>query len=90
MKKLSITPDKFTRVKSDYCGNPRYVAHYLDFITESEYNEIDGADKMYNLAHKRAKECGGKKCRDSDFGGGFVFQSYSLQHTCERINETII
>ena len=57
------------RVNSDIYGNPRYVIHYLDLHDD------------YNEALKIGRKFGGKVYRGSDFGGGIVFQSYSLNHT---------
>jgi hypothetical protein len=80
----TITPDHFTRVNSDYYGNPRYVCHFTHFITD---NDNGGALEKYAIACKRANKIGGAKYRAKNYGGGVVFQSYSLQDTCKAINE---
>ena len=61
------------RVKNDVNGNPRYVMHYLDL------------DNDYNKALAKSRSFGGKAYRGSDFGGGIVFQSYSLPHTLKNV-----
>lgn len=52
------------RIDHDVNGNPRYVIHFIDLdIKTEDYGKIKGLTKY------RAKW----------FGGGYVFQSYSLQ-----------
>ena len=60
-------------VNNDANGNPRYVIHYLDLHDD------------YNEALKISRKFGGKVYRGSDFGGGLVFQSYSLNHTFRNV-----
>lgn len=74
MKNL-ITSDDFTRINNDVYGNPRYVLHFL--LLAGTYS-----DALY-----LAKKHGGKKFHNSQFGGGVVFQSYSLPHLCDKLNE---
>ena len=74
----------FTRVNNDIYGNPRYVTHFFSLLNEDEQTLSN-----YNLAVKRANKLGGKKYRGSDFGGGIVFQSYSLSDLRKRITETL-
>lgn len=61
------------RVNNDIYGNPRYVIHYL--VLHNDYFE----------ALKISRKFGGKAYRGSDFGGGIVFQSYSLKHTLKNV-----
>ena len=61
------------RVNNDVNGNPRYVIHYLDLHDD------------YNEALKISRKFGGKVYRGKDFGGGIVFQSYSLRHTLKDV-----
>ena len=75
---------EFTRVNNDFCGNPRFVTHFFSFLKEDEQTLSN-----YNLAVKRANKLGGKKYRGSDFGGGIVFQSYSLDELRKRIIEIL-
>ena len=71
---------EFTQVNNDMYGNPRYVTHFFSFLKEDEQTLSN-----YNLAVKRANKLGGKKYRGNDFGGGIVFQSYSLDRQRELI-----
>ena len=75
---------EFTRVNNDVYGNPRYVTHFYSFLNEDEQTISN-----YNLAVKRANNLGGKKYRGSDFGGGIVFQSYSLDDLRKKISEIL-
>ena len=60
-------------VNNDVNGNPRFVIHYLDLHDD------------YDEALKIGRKFGGKKYRGKDFGGGIVFQSYSLNHTFRNV-----
>ena len=71
---------EFTQVNNDFYGNPRYVTHFFSFLKEDEQTLSN-----YNLAVKRANKLGGKKYRGKDFGGGIVFQCYSLNDLRKRI-----
>jgi len=82
---------ELTRVKNDSNGNPRYVVHFLDLLSErdkeyiqSQYEKnrdwapIDWViNQEIDLALRKAKLIGGSKYRGKDFGGGIVFQSYN-------------
>ena len=61
------------RVNNDKFGNPRYVIHYLEL------------DNDYSKALTKSRKFGGKVYRGADFGGGIVFQSYSLPHTLKNV-----
>lgn len=80
---------EWTKVKHDVNGNPRYVCHYVNFLTEQDNNSIplvcetiaqtrDNMIKRYTLALSRAHKLGGKKFHNKQYGGGIVFQSYNL------------
>ena len=83
----TITPEEFTRVKNDVNGNPRYVCHFLSL-------DIHGPDKgigfslseRYAMACKLANRAGGRKFHNKQYGGGIVFQSYSLEELCNFLN----
>lgn len=78
----------FTRVNSDSNGNPRYVCHFLNLNTQAELdnpNWIPVSEK-YALAVSRSHEIGGRKYRAKHYGGGIVFDSYSLDDTVKHIN----
>jgi len=79
---------KATRVKSDVNGNPRYVVHFLAFITREKSDELDaianerskagyitfGTTLKYEYALKLARRVGGRKFHNKQYGGGIVFQ----------------
>lgn len=77
----------FYRTTNDAYGNPRYVIHFLAFISLDEVcNTLRGdIDGQYKLAHKRALKLGYSKYRGKAFGGCFVGQSYNLENDAERI-----
>lgn len=73
---------QFTRVNNDVNGNPRYVVHFLEFITDGDRknrteDQIKDPNFIYNLALKRARTIGGRKFHNKQYGGGIVFQSYN-------------
>lgn len=79
---------EFTRVNNDVNGNPRYVVHYLAFLPEGKTSQdFGGIEEAYKLACKAANKIGGRKYRGKEYGGGIVFQSYSLPHLEKSINE---
>jgi len=87
-----ITKDDFTRVNNDTNGNPRFVCHFLSFTTPDDLKDYMGLDKIsqkYDLALSRAKDLGGKKFHNKQFGGGIVFTSYNLRELCEKINSLL-
>lgn len=78
----------FTRVPSDANGNPRYVVHFLALNTREEFDRdpwIPVSDK-YALACKRANSIGGRRYHTKRYGGGIVFQSYSIDETAAHIS----
>lgn len=81
---------EFTRIKNDVNGNPRYVVHFLNLLTEAELNNREGLDfvsRRYQIAVKRANTIGGRKYNTCAYGGGIVFQSYSLKELSEAIRK---
>jgi len=80
-----IKPSHFTRIDNDTSGNPRYVCHYTHL--SSPVDRDADISERYNLALARARAIGGKKYHTKKYGGGIVFQSYSLQETCDSINK---
>lgn len=76
----------FTRINNDTNGNPRYVCHFLNLLTEAESSNYDlSISDKYNLAVNRANKIGGKRFHNKQYGGGIVFQSYNLRDTGESI-----
>jgi hypothetical protein len=77
---------EFTRVNNDVNGNPRYVTHFLNLITDKDREDVKKSESdgiyhlgmLYNIAVKKANKIGGRKYHNKQYGGGIVFQSYSL------------
>lgn len=79
---------EFTRIRHDVNGNPRYVCHFLNLLTEQEQKSPmwDESGRRihptgYEIAVKRANKIGGRKYNNKSYAGGIVFQSYSLRET---------
>ena len=94
------TEINFTRVNNDVNGNPRYVCHFLDIVTDKDeaqvkedfrltlqQNPLKRISLLYAFAVDKAKKIGGKRYRGKDFGGGIVFQSYNIHETKKQLNE---
>ena len=80
------TTINFFKINNDINGNPRYVCHFLNLLEDIESK--DGATSIsdkYKIAIYRAKQIGGKKFHNKQYGGGIVFQSYNIQQTEENI-----
>lgn len=77
---------RLTRINNDVYGNPRYVAHFLDFINDEEEKFVPFS-KQYEYALKKAKKIGGKKYHNKQYGGGVVFQSYNTDDLSKKIIE---
>lgn len=82
---------EFTKVNRDVNGNPRYVVHFSELLTEQESSDYSGdwVNNRYKIALTRAKKIGGKKFHNKQFGGGIVFQSYNIKDTEKRILELL-
>lgn len=92
MQTITITPESFTRVNNDVNGNPRYVIHFLEILSQEEQNKFMGlsaVSSMYNLALAKAKAIGGRKHSTKAFGGGIVFQSYNLPTLAKECNDLL-
>lgn len=80
----------FTRINNDTCGNPRYVIHFLSLNTPDELDKSGDEwipiGQKYDMACKRANAIGGRKYNTKAYGGGIVFQSYSLDELRNAIN----
>lgn len=85
---MNITPEQFSKVKSDVNGNPRYVIHFLALDVHGWQSNISLSGR-YAIACKLANQIGGKKYHNKSYGGGIVFQSYSLQELCNRLNKLL-
>ncbi len=97
MNTLNITPENFTRINNDTNGNPRYVIHYSNLLTEEDnenlplrvspiFKVVENMDKRYATALSKAKKLGGKKYHNKQYGGGIVFQCYNIQDLCNNLN----
>jgi hypothetical protein len=75
---MKITTDDFTRINNDVNGNPRYVLHFM-YI-----------DDNYSTAVNKCRCLGGRKYHTKSYGGGIVFQSYSLDHLIKQIYAQVI
>jgi hypothetical protein len=83
---MMIQPSDFTKIKHDINGNPRYVCHFLHLDVHGYQSNI-GLSERYAIAVALANTLGGKKFHNKQYGGGIVFQCYSLPDLCNRINE---
>ncbi len=93
-KQITVNGKEITvyKINHDVNGNPRYVVHFLNLITEEDTAEMDKRsykygferiDAEYNRAHARALAVGGRKYTANWFGGGFVFSSYNIADTLQ-------
>lgn len=83
---MMIQPSDFTKIKHDVNGNPRHVCHFLHLDVHGYQSNI-GLSERYAIAVALANTLGGKKFHNKQYGGGIVFQCYSLPDLCKRINE---
>jgi hypothetical protein len=90
MEQIKITEDMFNRVNNDINGNPRYAIHFLNFIP-SDYDRKTGIIGLYDfvLSLNKKLSLGGRKYHNKSYGGGLVFQSYSLTHTIKYLEEKL-
>lgn len=88
------------KIGRDVNGNPRYVVHFLNFITDKDEKQVrqDFAaslarnpfrltEFLYDLALERGRKIGGRKYNYKSFGGGIVFQSYNVDDLKKSILE---
>ena len=73
---------EWTRIKNDVNGNPRYVCHFTNLLGPFERSYVGwDVEECYAIACKRANTIGGRKFNTNQYGGGIVFQSFSLDET---------
>lgn len=77
----------FYPANSDFCGNPRAIVHFLEFLKDSERDL--SIDEQYETAKERAHKLGFKVYRGKDFGGGFIRQCWSETKLKKEIAEFI-
>jgi hypothetical protein len=82
---MNSNPITFTRIRNDVNGNPRYVCHFLTLDVHGYQSNIGLSDR-YAIACKLANSIGGRKYHTQAYGGGVVFQSYSLGELVSAIN----
>lgn len=70
------------RIDNNASGNPRYVVHFLAFVSDIGYD----VSKAYQLTILRCKKYGGKKYHNKKYGGGICFSTYTPE---EKINQII-
>ena len=80
-----LTREDFTRINNDINGNPRYVIHFLNCLPTT-WNTPENKYKYAN-AIKLMNKIGGKKYHNKSYGGGIVFQSYSIDELIKSIEE---
>lgn len=83
-----ITEQDFTRINNDTNGNPRYVIHFLSCLPEA-WRNLSYNPSLYNEVVFLMRKIGGKKFHNKQYGGGIVFQSYSLPGTIADIERVI-
>lgn len=87
---------EFTRIKSDVNGNPRYVCHYTELLTEREaltphrFFPKGGISWHYAVAIKRAHKLGGRKYYTKVYGGGIVFSFYESKESFSKLIEDLV
>jgi hypothetical protein len=79
----------FTRLNNDSNGNPRYAVHFLNLNTREELDRTPWipVGVKYAIAVKRANKIGGRRYHCKAYGGGIVFQTYSIDETAKHISE---
>lgn len=73
----------FTRINNDTNGNPRFVVHFLNCLPETA-RALQFSDK-YPAAVRAMNAIGGRKYHTRAYGGGIVFQSYSVDELARDI-----
>lgn len=86
---MEINGIEFTSIRNNTNGNPRYVAHYLNFLTEEESEKRVTLASEYDCAVYRCKAFGGKRFHNKQYGGGIVFCTYDLEGLVNRIQQKI-
>jgi len=82
-----ITPNDFDKIDNNTNGNPRFVLHFLNLEKEKDYTK--SLTERYNEALFLAKQVGGKKFHNKQYGGGIVFVSYNLKDLADKLNNLI-
>ena len=80
-----VTTENLTRINNDVNGNPRYVIHFLQCLTDKECENLS-ITQRYTFAVNKMRQIGGKKYHNKSYGGGIVFQSYNTTDLVNQIN----
>jgi hypothetical protein len=93
INKYNLKQEHFERVKSDSYGNPRFVLHFTNLITDEEREtfkragyDFGGISQRYDYAVKKANKIGGRKYHNKSYGGGIVFSTYNLDELILKLN----
>lgn len=84
-----MTTLDFTRVNSDVNGNPRYVVHFLECEPKTWKDYPVDLTNRYSRVCTLMNRIGGRKFHNKQYGGGIVFQSYSIDDTERHILRVI-
>lgn len=80
------------QVTNNTSGNPRFVVHFLDLLTNEERNQDKDIDELYDMAAAKAKKIRkySRKYNGKSFGGGIVFTCYKeeVSRICNEIKNT--
>ena len=82
-----------TRLNNDVNGNPRYAIHFLKLNTRAEKNRTFtnySTTDLYDIAVQRAKQLGGKRYHNKQYGGGIVFQCFNTTQLLDEIENLIL
>ena len=88
---------ELTKINRDINGNPRYVCHFYNLLNENDTKETlkktasylgNRVGFEYEIALKKAKQIGGRKYNNKQYGGGIVFHSYNVDNLRKLILET--
>lgn len=77
---------ELTRITNDKNGNPRYVVHFLQLLNDEEKSFMNFS-QWYAAALKKARKIGGRKFHNKQYGGGIVFQSFSVDELKKLIHQ---
>lgn len=90
-EKIKISEENFTKQTHDINGNPRYAIHFLNLIPSNFDLKQNGIIGLYDFVLNLNKKLslGGRKYHNKKYGGGLIFQSYSLRSTINYLEEKL-
>lgn len=87
LQPVTIEPLTLTRIRNDGYGNPRYVAHFLSCLPDApRVAPAEDIGARYARACKAMNTIGGRKYHCRAYGGGIVFQSYSVDELASDVS----